>query len=174
YEGTGGTLVADPSNFLHGDVNYALNNGGTCPTTPTVSGGANLVLSNLNCTTGGIKTALQGATTPAHMAVIASDGHDLVDGGAVPSGGSGAWTNLTSAVTWSGCTAGTNSCSVVTPGNAITISAIPSTYTTLVIYFVGRASDSANTEAINARFNGDTGSNYDRESVIGTGGTASA
>ncbi len=87
YEGTGGTLISDPSNFLHGDVNYALNNTAACPTTPTVSGGANLVLRSLNCTTGGTKTATQGATTPAHMAVFGSDGHDIVDGGAVPASG---------------------------------------------------------------------------------------
>lgn len=140
YEGTGGTLINDSSNFLHGVVNYALNNTASCPTSPTLSGGSNLVLRGMNCTTGGIATATQGSITAGHAAVFASDLHDVIDGGALPSGTSNGTVTYTSSQTASSSDAGklvimncSSACSYTLPASQ------PSTTWSIAIQTIGSA-----------------------------------
>jgi hypothetical protein len=88
-------------------------------------------------------------------------------------GGSGAMTNITGAVTVSGCTVTSGVCVVGTATPTITISAIPGTYNALKFYMIGSTSSSADAQV---QFNGDTGSNYswDYSNGYGNGNTPSA
>jgi hypothetical protein len=74
-------------------------------------------------------------------------------------GGSGAMTNITGAVTVSGCTVTSGVCVVGTPGTTITLSSIPGTYNHLRLYIVGQESNSGGA-FIKLNLNGDSGSDY--------------
>jgi len=74
-------------------------------------------------------------------------------------GGSGAMTNITGAVTVSGCTVTSGVCVVGTPGTTITLSSIPGTYNHLRLYIVGQESNSGGA-FIELNLNGDSGSDY--------------
>jgi hypothetical protein len=153
YEGTGGTLISDSSNFLHGSINYALNNTAACPTTPTVSGGSNLVLRNMNCTTGGTSAAIQGSTTAGHLAVIGTNAGSITDGGAVPTSGLSGMT--------SGQVAVAGSASTITSSKAIAGS--------------GAAVTTGPTSSVNGncvKFNSTTGEIADAGAACGTGAGA--
>ena len=56
----------------------------------------------------------------------------------------------------------------------ITFSSIPSTYVALQIRGIARTTPLSNVVNFNIRFNGDTGTNYTRHSLIGDGATVSA
>lgn len=61
-------------------------------------------------------------------------------------------------------------CSV--SGGTLTCSSIPGTYTSLMITASGQVSDAAAVESIYIEFNSDTGTNYQREVLVGTGTAA--
>jgi hypothetical protein len=50
-----------------------------------------------------------------------------------------------------------------------TFSSIPSTYTDLVIVFVGQQNSTFSGRNLNIQFNGDTGSNYGSVQILSTG-----
>jgi hypothetical protein len=56
-----------------------------------------------------------------------------------------------------------------TASNSVTFSSIPATYTDLVIIVAGATSTIS---GVNLQFNSDTGSNYSRTALFGTGSTA--
>lgn len=65
----------------------------------------------------------------------------------------------------------------VTLGSAVssyTFSSIPSTYTDLVMVLNGRSAASATSDTYIMQFNGDTGLNYSRTRLLGTGSAASS
>ncbi len=198
YEGTGGTLVSDPSNFLHGTVSYALNNTASCPTSPTISGATNLAFTSLNCVPGGQQAVATG--TPASGDIAAFGGPSSVStataaqvntllktlsgcnvptnvyvpqGGScvAPSGSSGGMTNITSSVTFSGSATCTNSggqCVVGTPGTTWTFSTIPGSYRKLLILLTAANSSSASL-CPTLIWNGDTTSpHYQTQSLYGS------
>jgi hypothetical protein len=68
-------------------------------------------------------------------------------------------TNITGAVTVSGCTVTSGVCVVGTPGTTITLSSIPGTYNHLRLYIVGQESNSGGA-FIELNLNGDSGSDY--------------
>lgn len=61
---------------------------------------------------------------------------------------------------------------LTTAASSVTFSAIPSTYTDLVLRASARGSDSGNNAPFNIQINGDTGSNYSRIRTYGYNGTA--
>ena len=63
---------------------------------------------------------------------------------------------------------------VVTSGSqtSVTFSSIAATYRDLIVVSRGRGTTVANSTAVLLRFNGDTGSNYDYETISGAGTTA--
>jgi hypothetical protein len=79
--------------------------------------------------------------------------------GNAPSGGGGssAVTNITGALTVSGCTVSSGACVVGTAGTTISLSAIPGTYNHLKIEFIGSTASNQN---VQTTFNGDTASDY--------------
>lgn len=72
--------------------------------------------------------------------------------------GSGAWTNITSQISWTGCTVSAGVCSNASTSTSITASSIPSSYSELVIEFTGN--NATATENFNIQFNSDTASHY--------------
>ena len=152
-------------------------------TTTTANSGTGLTL-NVN-SLGAKSVAKWQSTTTLAAGDIAANKQVLMtyDGtnwetttiGNAPSGGggSGAMTNITGAVTVSGCTVTSGVCVVGTATPTITISAIPGTYNALKFYMIGSTSSSADAQV---RFNGDTGSNYswDYSNGYGNGNTPSA
>ena len=92
---------------------------------------------------------------------------------ATPSGGSGNFVNIGSAVTFAMGGGGAGSFSggaftVTTPGTSITISSIPGTYLNLKL--VGVLQGNASTQdGVSLQFNGDSGDNYDYSFIYGGG-----
>jgi hypothetical protein len=79
-----------------------------------------------------------------------------------PSGGGGAWTNISSAVTWTGCTYASGVCTVTGPVGNLDISAIPGTYSNIKIVAVANTSSSYGPgQTFNMIVNADSGNNYD-------------
>lgn len=70
----------------------------------------------------------------------------------------GAVTNITSAITWSGCTVSGGRCTTGSTQTTVTASSIPQTYNSIRILI--RASTTAGNNYIAAQFNSDTGSHY--------------
>jgi hypothetical protein len=78
------------------------------------------------------------------------------------SGGGGAWTNISSAVTWIGCTYASGVCTVTGPFGNLDISAIPGTYSNIKIVAVANTSSSYGSgQTFNMIVNADSGNNYD-------------
>jgi hypothetical protein len=138
-------------------------------TTTTANSGTGLTL-NVN-SLGAKSVAKWQSTTTLAAGDIAANKQVLMtyDGtnwetttiGNAPSGGggSGAMTNITGAVTVSGCTVTSGVCVVGTPGTTITLSSIPGTYNHLRLYIVGQESNSGGA-FIKLNLNGDSGSDY--------------
>lgn len=128
---------------------------------------------------GGTLTVTDGTHTVGSVTNLSVTGGTV--GGTTPNatlsitgGSGGAWTNITGSVTVTGCTVSGGACSVVTPGTSVDFSSIPGTYNHLKLIIRGRLSDSALAEAIVARFNADSGSNYDQQRIQNTTGSASS
>jgi hypothetical protein len=90
-----------------------------------------------------------------------------------PSGGGGAWTNITASVTASGCTVSGSKCVAGSPTATVSFSSIPNTYNHLVI-MEQAASSQSGADDVYMQFNGDTGTNYTRQFINGTGTTTSS
>jgi hypothetical protein len=80
-DNTGNTMVSDPSNLLTGYIGYQ-RPFQACGTARAVSGATNLQWRDLKCTTGGTTTVTTAVATAGHLAVFASDGFSILDGGA--------------------------------------------------------------------------------------------
>jgi hypothetical protein len=112
----------------------------------------------------GWTTTLTASIVPANKPLLMCyDGTNLnlqQTGTVSAGGGSGAWTNITSLLSPTGCTITGNKCVVGTAVGSVTLASIPSSgYNDLRVILNGTVTGTSNAY-MNFQFNGDTGANY--------------
>ena len=85
-----------------------------------------------------------------------------------PSSGGGNYINITSSITWTGCTVSGSACTASSTPSALTATSIPGSYLDLVIVFFGALNVGSGVQ-VDMILNADTAGHYDQNWEVSTG-----